>query len=250
VAGIAVAAYLIAARYGTPFVVAEKIGLGGLVFLAGRFLVVAIHETAHALAMASYGRKVEKAGLKLLFIFPYAFVDTSEAWFEPRRRRIAISAAGPVSDFTIGALFSICCLLLPDGTVRDIFFNLAFAAYVGAFFNLNPFIDRDGYQILVDVLKEPGLRRRAKAQFARKISGKGGDETDSPVLARYSIFGLLWSFLAAFFVIGLTLRYKPIMDNFAPDYVVWSVLITLWVACFIPVFITLGKPLWDRVRGD
>jgi len=247
--GAAVFAYLVAGRYGTPFVVASKIGLGGLVFLAGRFIVVAIHETAHALAMASFGRKVDRAGLKLLFIFPYAFVDTSEAWFEPRRRRIAISAAGPLSDFSVGAIFSLCCLLLPDGTVRDIFFNLAFAAYVGAFFNLNPFIDRDGYQILVDVLKEPGLRRRAKAQFARKLSGKGDDANDSPVLMRYSIFGLGWSVLAGFFAIGMTLRYKPIMDDYAPAYVVWTVLITLWVVCFIPVFIVLLKPLWDRVRG-
>ena len=116
-------------------------------FLGGRFLVVAIHECAHGLAMASFGRRVQRAGLKLMVIFPYAFVDTSEAWFEPRRRRIAISAAGPVSDFSLGAIFSLCCLALPEGTVRDIFFQLAFAAYVGAFFNLNPFIDRDGYQI-------------------------------------------------------------------------------------------------------
>ena len=156
-------AYLIAGRYGTPFVVASKIGLGGLVFLVGRFIVVAMHESAHGLAMASFGRKVDRAGFKLLFIFPYAFVDTSEAWFEPRRRRIAISAAGPVSDFSLGALFSICCLrprpMAPSATSSS---NLAFAAYVGAFFNLNPFIDRDGYQILVDVLREPGLRRRAQ----------------------------------------------------------------------------------------
>jgi putative peptide zinc metalloprotease protein len=250
VIGLGVFAYLIAGRYGTPFVVASKIGLGGLVFLAGRFIVVAIHETAHALAMASFGRKVDRAGLKLLFIFPYAFVDTSEAWFEPRRRRIAISAAGPASDFSVGALFSLCCLLFPDGTVRDIFFNLAFAAYVGAFFNLNPFIDRDGYQILVDVLKEPGLRRRAKEQFGRKLRGKGDDATDSPVLARYSIFGLAWSLLAAFFAIGMTLRYKPVMEQLAPDYVVWTVLITLWLVFFIPVFVVLGKPLWDRIRGE
>jgi Zn-dependent protease len=248
--GLCVFGYLIGARYGTPFVVASKIGLGGLVFLVGRFIVVAIHETAHALAMASFGRKVDRAGFKLLFIFPYAFVDTSEAWFEPRRRRIAISAAGPVSDFSIGAVFSLCCLLLPDGTVRDIFFNLAFAAYVGAFFNLNPFIDRDGYQILVDVLKEPGLRRRVKEQFARKLSGKGEDAADSHVLARYSIFGLVWSGLAAFFAIGMTLRYKPIMEQLAPEYVVWAVLITLWVGFFIPVLIVLVKPLWDRTRGE
>ena len=34
-----------------------------------------------------------------------------------------------------------------------------------------------------------------------------------------------------------------------PDYVVWTVLITLWAAFFIPVVVVLGKPLLDRVRG-
>ena len=33
----------------TPFVVASKVGLGGLVFLLGRFVVVAVHELAHGL---------------------------------------------------------------------------------------------------------------------------------------------------------------------------------------------------------
>jgi putative peptide zinc metalloprotease protein len=134
--------------------------------------------------------------------------------------------------------------------VRDIFFNLAFAAYVGAFFNLNPFIDRDGYQILVDVLREPGLRRRAKAQFSRRLSGGEPDPTDSPVLARYSIFGLVWFVLMGFFAIGFSLRYKPIMEQLAPSYVVWAVLATIWVACFIPVIIVLAKPLMTRFRGE
>ena len=108
VAGLAVFPYLVVGRYGTPFVVAQKIGIGGLVFLLGRFLVVAVHETAHGLTMSSFGRRVRKAGLKLILIFPYAYVDTSEAWFEPRRRRMAISAAGPVSDLSLGALFALC----------------------------------------------------------------------------------------------------------------------------------------------
>ena len=190
-AGVGVFVALIALRYGTPFVVASKLGIGGLVFLLGRFLVVAVHETAHGLVMASYGRRVDRAGLKLVAIFPYAFVDTSEAWFEPRARRIAISAAGPVSDFSVGAIFAIACLLLPDGTIRDICFQVAFAGYVGAIFNLNPFIERDGYHMLVDWLREPGLRRRAREQFARRLSG-GGRSDDSPVLARYSLWGLGW----------------------------------------------------------
>src|SRR3954447_214587 len=201
--------YLIAKRYGTPFVVANKIGLGGLVFLLGRFAVVAVHETAHGLTMASFGRRIERAGLKVIGIFPYAFVDTSEAWFEPRRRRIAVSAAGPVSDFSVGAVFALCALALPAGIVRDIFFNLAFAAYVGGFFNLNPFIERDGYHMLVDWLNEPGLRRRAKEQLERRMTGNKV-ATDSPVLARYSLWGVGWSVLAACFAIGMSLRYEKV----------------------------------------
>jgi FHA domain len=248
VAGVGMFAALIALRYGTPFVVASKIGIGGLVFLLGRFLVVAVHETAHGLTMASFGRRVEKAGLKLVVILPYAYVDTSEAWFEPRRRRIAISAAGPASDLALGAIFSACCLALADGTVRDVFFQLAFAAYVGAFFNLNPFIERDGYHMLVDWLREPGLRRRAREQFARRLSGRGRSG-DSPVLARYSLWGLGWTVLAGAFAVVLTLRYEPIMTALAPAWVVHVVMGTLWVAFFVPAVVVVGKPLLDRIRG-
>jgi len=248
VAGIGVFAALIALRYGTPFVVADKIGIGGLVFLLGRFAVVAVHETAHALTMASFGRRVEKAGLKLVVILPYAFVDTSEAWFEPRRRRIAISAAGPVSDLSLGAIFSLACLALPGGTVRDICFQLAFAGYVGAFFNLNPFIERDGYHMLVDWLREPGLRRRAREQFARRLAG-AGRSSDSPVLARYSLWGLAWTVLAGAFAVALSLRYQAIMTAVAPRWVVYTVMGTLWVAFFLPAVVVVGKPLVQRFRG-
>ena len=151
-----------------------------------------------------------------------------------------------MSDFALGGIFSICCVFV-EGTVRDVFFQLAFAGYVGAFFNLNPFIDRDGYHILVDYLREPGLRKRAKDQFSRRLKGKGRS-TDSPVLARYSIAGLGWSILAAGFAIFMSLRYEPIMSAFAPSYVVWTVLGTMWLALFIPVFVVLGKPLVERRR--
>jgi putative peptide zinc metalloprotease protein len=248
VAGVGVFAALISLRYGTPFVVADKIGIGGLVFLLGRFAVVAVHETAHGLTMASFGRRVEKAGLKLVVILPYAYVDTSEAWFEPRRRRIAISGAGPVSDLSLGAIFSLFCLALEAGTVRDIFFQLAFAGYVGAFFNLNPFVERDGYHMLVDWLREPGLRRRAREQFARRLSG-GGRSGDSPVLARYSLWGLGWTLLAGAFAVVLSLRYEPIMTALAPAWVVYVVLGTLWVAFFVPAVVVVGKPLVQRLRG-
>jgi putative peptide zinc metalloprotease protein len=249
VAGAGVFAYLVARRYGTPFVVASKLGIGGIVFLLGRFAVVAVHELAHGLVMASYGRRVEQAGLKLLLVFPYAFVDTSQAWFEPRRHRIAISAAGPASDLTLGGVFSLCCLQLPPSAVRDIFFQLAFGAYVGACFNLNPFLDRDGYNVLVDLLREPNLRRRAREQLARRLAG-GSRDGDSRLLARYSVLGIAWSAVAAGLVVATTLRYRATFEDLVPaGWIVWAALGAVWAAAVTPVVVVLAAPLARRRAG-
>jgi putative peptide zinc metalloprotease protein len=247
IAGLVAFPYLVIARYGTPFVVAQKIGFGALVFLLGRFAVAAIHETAHGVTMASFGRRTNGAGIKLVFGFPYVFVDTSEAWFEPRRRRIAISAAGPVADLSTGALFALCCLALPAGAGRDIFFQLAFAAYLGAFFNLNPFVERDGYQILTDVLREQGLRPRARAQLARRMAGRASPG-DSRMLTRYAAAGVGWSAVAACFAVGMSLRYEPRLEALAPTTVVWACMSVVWLALFVPVLVALIGPLRARRR--
>ena len=127
-----------------------------------------------------------------MLVFPYAYVDTSETWFEPRRRRIAVSAAGPASDFALAALFSLCCLAPAAGTVRDVFFQLAFAAYLGACFNLNPLLERDGYHILVDVLREPGLRPGRSEQCACGWRERGATPRRSSPATRCSLVVVVW----------------------------------------------------------
>jgi pSer/pThr/pTyr-binding forkhead associated (FHA) protein/Zn-dependent protease len=246
-AGIPVYAYLLAGRYGTPFVVANKIGIGGLVFVLGRFALVAAHETAHALTMSSFGRRVHAAGLKLVLVFPYAYVDTSEAWFEPRRRRMAVSAAGPVSDLTFGGAFALTCLALPAGLVRDVFFQLAFAAYLGALFNLNPLLERDGYQVLADLLREPALRRRSLAQLQRRLSG-GAEASDSPALARYGLLALAWTAVAAAFAATMSLRYEHVLATLVPPAAAWTLLAALWLTLFTPVFLIVLPALRERRR--
>ena len=245
-AGIIAFAYLVAGRYGTPFVVAGRIGLGGLVFILGRLAIVVVHELAHGLVLTSYGRRVERAGFKLLLVFPYAFVDTSQAWMEPRRRRIAVSAAGPAADLALGAVFALACLVAPPGAQRDVLFQLAFAAYVGACFNLNPFLDRDGYQILVDLLREPNLRRRAREQFARRLAGAPA-VGDSRLLARYSVLALAWSVVAAGFVVAMTLRYREALTAVVPaDWLAWIALGAVWLIVLIPTAVLLAGPLRER----
>ena len=248
VAGLAVFAYLVGARYWTPLVVAHRLWVGGLVFIVGRFLIVMLHELAHGLALAHYKRKTTRAGIRVLFIFPYAFVDTSEAYFESRMHRIVISLAGPATDFSLAALFGILCAVSPKGNVRDVFFQLAFAGYVGAFFNANPFLDRDGYQILSEWLREPKLKERARAQLKARMSGVMTEEEGSPVLARYAVAGLVWSVIGVGFVLVLSLRYYDRLSALAPHSVVLGGFILFAIVLLLPVVFALVMPAVSRAR--
>ena len=69
---------------------------------------------------------------------------------------------------------ALVALPLAPGAVRDVLFQVAFGAYVAGFMNLNPFLDRDGYHMLVDLLREPQLRRRSRARLAGAIAGEQG----------------------------------------------------------------------------
>src|SRR6185437_8540514 len=216
--------------------------------IAGRFAIVMVHELAHGLALSHYKRRTTRAGIRLLFIFPYAFVDTSEAYFESRAHRIVISAAGPATDFSLAALFSIICAISPKGNVRDVFFQLAFAGYVGAFFNANPFLDRDGYQILGDWLGESRLRERARAQLSARLSGGATTGEGSSVLGRYAVAGLVWSLIGAGFVLVLSLRYYDRLSAQAPHGLVVAGFVGFFFLLLLPVAFALGMPLLRRAR--
>lgn len=248
VAGILSFAVVVATGDAVPFSVQRDIGLGALAFLLGRLTVVSAHEVAHGLVTTAFGRSVTRAGLKLLGVFPYAFVDTSDAWFEPRRRRIAISAAGPASDAVIGGLFAILALLAGPGIACDIGFQIALGAYIGLFYNLNPLLDRDGYQVLVDLLREPNLRRRSRERVARGLAGRP-TEPSSRALTIYGTAALAWAFVGTGIAVVLSLRFAAPLARIAPPPVVWTILGIAWAGLSAPVVIAIARPLVSRVRA-
>jgi putative peptide zinc metalloprotease protein len=245
VGGLVAFAALIIGRYGTPFVVASRVGLGALVFVVARFALVICHELAHGLLAESYGRPISRAGIKVALVFPYVFVDTTDAWFESRHRRMMISLAGPASDIVLGGAFALACLVAAPGSVRDILFQVAFGGYVGALFNLNPLMERDGYHVLVDLLREPGLRRRATRHLHEVLSGHG--PPDSRRLLVYAVASLVWSVLTVAFAVLLSLRYYPILAKLAPPALVWTVLSAFYLVLALPLAVQLLRPLWTRV---
>lgn len=248
IVGLVAFAVAIAGDYATPFVVANHIGLGGLVFIAGRLLVVLLHEIAHGLTLEAFGRRVERSGVKFILGFPYAFVDTSAALFESRRRRLAVSSSGPLSDLSVGGAFALACIAAPTPTARDVCLQVALSAYIGALFNLNPVLDRDGYHMLVDWLGIPNLRRQSRSWLAAGARRDAGTEA----VARYAIATIAWSLVTAAFVIGLTLLYAGELLAIAPDGIVWVVLACFWSLVLIPAAIGIASPVLGRMqrRGD
>jgi putative peptide zinc metalloprotease protein len=244
--GLVAFVVLIANRYGTPFVVAKRVGLGALVFVLGRFLLVVCHELAHGLIAESFGRPVSRAGIKLALVFPYVFVDTTDAWFESRRRRMIISLAGPASDLTLAGAFAIACLVASKGSARDVLFQVAFGGYIGALFNLNPLLERDGYHVLVDLLREPGLRRRASQRLTDALSGNS-DQTDERRLLRYGIASLCWSAVAVAFAVFMSLRYYHPLARLVPPALVWTVLSAFYLVLALPLAVQLLRPLLSRM---
>jgi putative peptide zinc metalloprotease protein len=233
----------------TPLVVADDLGLGALVFLAGRLAVVLVHELAHGLALVAVGRRVVRAGLQLVVVLPLAFVDTSEAWFEPRRRRLVVTAAGPASDAVVGGAFALVALLAgADGALGQTAFQVALAAYVGALFNLNPFADRDGYHLLVDLLGEPDLRRRGRMRLARALAGRGGGPRGATALA-YPVAALAWSVVGVGLTVVAVLRYAEQVRALAPDPVVPALVVALCALLLAPAALTVGVPLLQRRRS-
>jgi putative peptide zinc metalloprotease protein len=134
-------------------------------------LLIFTHELAHALVCKSFGRDVRRGGFALYFGIPAFFVDTTDIWLENRGRRIAVSAAGLVSDLTLGGACSLLAQALPAGAAAAVLF-LASIAYFSFLLNLIPLLELDGYYILVDLLEMPMLRRRSFAFVREHLVGK------------------------------------------------------------------------------
>jgi putative peptide zinc metalloprotease protein len=247
-AGLIAFALLISQSAAVPFSVQQSLGLGALAFLLGRLALVSSHELAHGLASASFGRCVTRAGLKLALVFPYAFVDTSDAWFEPRRRRMAISLAGPVSDAVLGGALAAAALLAGPGVARDVCFQAALGAYVGLFYNLNPLLDRDGYHVLVDLLREPNLRQRSRVRVAQGLAGRTADPAPR-ALNVYGALALLWALCGTGFAAFMSLRFVEPLARIAPPAGVWAILALAYAGLLAPIALAIGRPLLERMRS-
>ncbi len=250
VAGLAAFVALFVQHRATPMVVNSEIFFGAPVFIAGRLLGVVAHETAHGLALASHGHVVPRAGVTFIAGFPFGFVDSSPAWLESRRRRLAVGAAGPSCDVVLGGLFSLVALAIAPGLGSELAFQLALAAYVGAAVNLNPMLERDGHHLLEDLVNQPGLRRRATARIAAIVSGRPADGDRSSALVIYGIAALLWTVFVAGLIIVVAIAVESRISAIVSLPVLWTAVVALVALVLTPLIPQVVRPLAHRLRRE
>jgi putative peptide zinc metalloprotease protein len=193
------------------FLASDSYVTGAIVLLGLNVFALACHEFGHALAAKHAGRRVPAAGFLVYFGIPSIFVDTTDVWMAGRKARIVTTATGPATGLVLAGLSQLVGLFYPD--LAPWTFKLAFAWYLNALFNLNPFMALDGYYLLMDWLEVPNLRARGlawvMARLRRRPPRFGDLDREGRLVALYGMLAVVW------IAIAVNLAYRVYTDRVA-----------------------------------
>jgi len=134
-------------------------------FYLGINFMIIIHEFSHAIVCKRFGGKVNQIGIMFYYATLCAYTDTTDAWmFKSKWHRILVSLAGPFSTLLIGCMFGWLWLIAMHFSMNSLsatFGAVFLVCILGAFFNLIPFIETDGYYVLMDIVGILNLRRKS-----------------------------------------------------------------------------------------
>jgi putative peptide zinc metalloprotease protein len=162
-----------------------------------------------------------------------------------------VTAAGPVSDLALAGGFALAAAALaPAPTAHAVLFQLAVAAYTGALMNLNPCVTRDGYHLLVDLLREPNLRPRALEHLSDRLKGR---RRPAPrALGAYAAATLAWSAVVSGLITIGALRMTEHLRASLPAAVtplLWPAVVLAGAAALLPLLLLVVPPLLARRRS-
>jgi putative peptide zinc metalloprotease protein len=191
----------------------------GLLFVFD-LLATLIHELGHALAIRHAGRRVLSAGFQLYLGHPAFFIDSADIMLASPRQRVVQAWFGPYSGFVIAGLCGLLVWVLPHGGLAQVLFNLAVLTYVTAAMNLIPFLELDGYWMLLDLLQTTDLRPRSLSFIRRELPRR--------IRRREALSGYEWA-LVGFGILGAAFTVIAL----GTSYIFWK-----------PVFGALVRQMW------
>jgi putative peptide zinc metalloprotease protein len=199
IAGVVIFIRLLVSRTYSILQTNGSYGLGLLVLITAGYVMSFLHESGHALTVKRHGRTVLKGGFLLYYGSPVFFIDTTDIWMAPKRARVATSLAGGASTLILGGLLMGLAALFPAFPLNPVMFQAMAVGYVAVILNLSPFMELDGYYILMDWLNTPLLRKRSLSFAGRELPRKLREHTPFSHEERlFAIYGLL----AAAYTVG------------------------------------------------
>jgi hypothetical protein len=171
---------------------AEAYFAGALLFL----VTLPLHEIGHAAACSHFACRPGAMGFGFYLVFPCFYTDVSDAWRLSRWKRVVVDLGGMHVQFLCAGLFSL--MFLGTGSA-------AWAAAVlmvdgSIVLNLKPYLRRDGYWILMDVVGIAAPYQAAR-EYARYLVRPRRRAAARPALLMVSP-GLRWFTLAYVALVG------------------------------------------------
>ncbi len=214
--------------------------------LAGYFIALVcvkfLHEIGHALTAKRFGCRVPSMGVAFLVLFPMAYTDVNEVWkLAEKRQRLAVGAAGILTELALAAWATLAWALLPDGFLRGAAFLLATTTWMSTLaINASPFLRFDGYFLLMDWLDMPNLHQRAFALARWRLRAllfglreAAPEHLAAPRRRSLLLFAYLtWLYRLVVFggiaVLVYTYFPKPLGPFLAAVEILWFILLPVW----------------------
>lgn len=197
-----------------PFSLLSILSAGDVVtIIVALFIVITVHEFAHAYACKRYGGGVREMGFLLLYFQPAFYCNLSDAYLFPKKQqRLIVMFAGVFFQLLLWALFALLWRLTIEGVwLNRVFYWTAAVCFATLVFNLNPAIKLDGYYLLADYLQIPNLRQKAFNHIWTRIKVRLFGCVDDTLLHptarerriywRYGFLSLLYSVALVGFIV-------------------------------------------------
>lgn len=150
----------------------QLLGSQNLPWLAAALAgVKVLHELAHAFTCKRFGGRCHEIGLMFLVFTPCLYCNVTDAWMlRSRWRRIAISAAGILTELHLAAIAVLVWRFTQPGVAHAISLNVIIVCSVGTIlFNGNPLLKYDGYYMLSDLVRVPNLWSEARQRLFGRV---------------------------------------------------------------------------------
>lgn len=207
-------------------------------YLLCLILIGFVHEFSHAMVAKSRGANVPAIGMMLFYLQPAFYADISGiALLRNRAHRIEALLAGVQSNNVLSAVFFVG-FFLANGTAAAPY--MAFAVAINAFltvYNLVPFVELDGYYILLELLGEPQFGVNAKRVMREKAYRK----------PEYVLYFALSQIFALAIVFGAVLALRGFALQFtkapAVDYATIAAMVIAYLILALRTARTVPAPL-------